>query len=87
MASVILNMYSLLSFCSSLCFVIVVSAKIYMPLRHANIVPVLELLKCSISFWGVGRVPARPSLLAWPVLALLWFVSHVCAASSAVPHT
>ena len=38
-------------------------------LRHAEIIFILELLKCGISLWGVGRVPARslvaPAKIQW----------------------
>ena len=37
----------------------------HVSLRHTEIIPVLELLKCSTPFRGVGRIPARSSPLAW----------------------
>ena len=49
-------------------------------LRHAEIISILELLKCGISPRGVGRVPARTPPLAWfvAIIAVVCFAGICC---------
>ena len=52
------------------------SIKTLLFLRHANIISILELLKCGISLWGLGRVTARYIIACPYVYALSLSLSN-----------
>ena len=52
-------------------------------LRDAEIIAILELLKCGISLRGVGRVPARTPPLPWCATIIAVVCLSGVAASSA----
>ena len=78
--------FFLLSFGSNFCWIRSVYWGIFF-LMHAEIISILELLKCEISLRGVGQVPARTPPLAWfvVIIAVVCFVG-VCRLFSHPSH-